>query len=82
MKSRTLPLSNWHEKSHAGPGYDLDWPKYHRECGIEKIQYLLSLEKAGKCQLIIENQTDGNLIRLCVEFFDDNNFTNFLCRWD
>ena len=82
MKSKTLPLSAWHAKVNFGPEYELDWPRYHRECGIDKIQYLSALEKVGKCQLIVEKQTDCNLIRLSVEFFDDDAFTNYLCRWD
>jgi hypothetical protein len=76
MKNFKISLVSWllvHEEPLA-----IDWPKVHRELGIDQVDWLLE-QPLQKCQLMVEKQ--GSHCCLTVEFYDIRSWREYHLLW-
>jgi len=79
MKSKLIPLTKWHTIDQTIADLDIDWPRYHRETGLDCIQWIQLQERNGRCQLIIERQSSR--ARLTLEIFDPGMLSEYYLMW-
>jgi len=79
MKSKLIPLTKWHTVDQSTPDLDIDWPRYHRETGLDCIQWIQQQERTGRCQLIIERQSSR--ARLTLEIFEEEMLSEYYLMW-
>jgi hypothetical protein len=79
MMSKSVRLCSWTRADQSSDDYlDIDWPRVHRELGLDCVSWLQQLPKV-ECQLVVESSED--LMWLTAEFYTLARYKEFFLLW-
>lgn len=75
MKTERVELFRWWSRDDV---ITVDWPKVHKEIGVEQVSWLLKQPKE-ECQLVVDKLNEN--FALVAEFYSDKKMVEYWLRW-
>ena len=81
MKTHRFNLARWLPiESDGTDNITVDWPRVHRDAGLDCVQWLKS-QDPSLCQLVIESKPNDPYFYMVAEIYSDPLATQYALMW-